>query len=70
MFNPYLATPRQALEQIPPRKAAEGHQRLLERLRKLDSDDLLLMLMIYFLMKEPNKDELWPLLAALLYCIL
>jgi hypothetical protein len=67
MFNPYLNTPSQALEQIPHRKT--GSQ-LLRRLQKLDSDDLLLMLIIYFLMKEPDRDDLWPLLAALAYCML
>jgi hypothetical protein len=70
MFNPYLAAPSQALEQIPPHKKKDGPLRLPERLKKLDSDDLLLMLIIYLLMKEPDKDELWPLLAALAYCIL
>jgi hypothetical protein len=70
MFNPYLSAPSQALARIPPRKEKDGPLRLLERLKKLDSDDLLLMLIIYLLMKEPDKDELWPLLAALVYCIL
>lgn len=68
MFNPYLNRPTQMLEPVTGKQDLLGG--IMKRFRELDSDDLLLMLIVYLVMKDGKRDDVWPLLAALLYCIL
>lgn len=68
MYNPYLNTTKQMLEPVRERKGLmEG---LVTKLRRLDEDDLLLMLIVYLVVRNGDRDDVWPLLAALVYCIL
>lgn len=68
MFNPYISEPAQALEPISKRQEPLGG--FLNQIRQLDGDDLLVMLILYLLLRDGKQDELWPLLGALMYCIL
>lgn len=36
----------------------------------MDSDDLLILLLVYLLVKEGEQDGIWPLVAAMLYLML
>ncbi len=68
MYNPYLHSPEQMLEPVREQKSPlEG---IIRKLRQLDTDDLLVLLLIYLLIQDGRKDDLWPLLGALIYCIL
>lgn len=68
MFNPYLNRPEQMLEPIRKRQAPlDG---IVKKLKTLDRDDLLVLAILYLAMGEGKQEELWPLLAVLLYCIL
>ena len=62
MFNPYFETPAPQ----PPSKAGG----LQEKLSKLDSDDLLMLALVFILARKSNKDDMWPLIAVALYCFL
>lgn len=69
MFNPYVGA---AAQFIRPVKGAESHGlgSILSKLGNLDSDDLLILLLVYLLAKEGDQDGIWPLVAAMLYLIL
>ena len=72
MFNPYLSAHESALR--PARGSGEtGNgplQGILRRLGRLDSDDLLLLLLIYLLARKEDEDGIWPLVALGLYLML
>ena len=68
MFNPYVEEPERALQPVPGKKGLlDG---LLGRLSRLDTDDLLILLLVYLITKEGEEDSVWPLAAALLYLML
>lgn len=71
MYNPYLHEPSQALEQ---NRHKDTGKNLLsgfsERFGGLDSDDILILLIICLLISGGKQEKLWPLVAVLIYCIL
>lgn len=73
MFNPYVEQSEPYPLSAPsgvegkPSRQTEG---LLGRLGRLDSDDLLILLLIFLLAREGEGDALWPLVAAALYLML
>ena len=69
MFNPYLSSHESALHPVPGRNAGPL-QGLARRLGNLDSDDLLLLLLIYLLARKEDADGIWPLVAVALYLML
>lgn len=68
MYNPYLNTTKQMLEPVNGTRDITGG--ILRKLHQLDSDDILIMLIVYLVMRDGKKDDIWPLLAALMYCFL
>ena len=71
MFNPYVSEPAQALRPVPRRNAPGGLlEGLMGRLRNLDSDDLLILLLVYLVSREGEEDGIWPLVAVLIYLML
>lgn len=70
MFNPYLSSLTSALSQVPSQKGSDLLGGLLSRLRNLDSDDLILLLILYLLLKDGKEGSLWPMAAVVLYLIL
>lgn len=69
MFNPYVGEPAQCIHPVKGEKS-NALNGILERLGRLDSDDLLILLLVYLLAKEGDQDGIWPLVAALLYLML
>ena len=69
MFNPYVGEPAQCIHPVKWEKRS-GLDGILERLGRLDSDDLLILLLVYLLAKEGDQDGIWPLVAAMLYLML
>lgn len=68
MFNPYFSSPEQSLR---PARGGGTLQGLLNKLKKLDSEDILLLLLIFLLAKKDGEEEnLWPLAAAAIYLML
>lgn len=67
MFNPYFSEPREALEKPHNTEPWNG---LMHRLHNLDGDDLFLLLLVFLLIREGQQEERWPLVAALIYCVL
>lgn len=70
MFNPYLSSLTSALQQVPIQRDKDLLGGLLSRLRSLDSDDLILLLILYLLVKDGKDGSLWPMAAVVLYLIL
>ncbi len=70
MYNPFFQDPAQMLEQNKKSKGQNSMGGFMERLRGLDRDDLLILLLIFLLFQDENQDNIWPLLAALVYCML
>lgn len=72
MFNPYVSQPAEALRPVQHRGTPSGGllDGLLGRLSRLDSDDLLILLLVYLLCRDGEEDGIWPLVAALLYLLL
>lgn len=70
MYNPYFHEPSQMLRQKDTGTMNQPLDGLLKRIGHLDSDDLLVLLLIFILFRDGKKDGIWPLLAALVYCIL
>lgn len=67
MFNPYFEPePR---ETQPPQKVASSSG-ILDKLKHLDKDDLLMLALIFILTKGSSKEDIWPLVAVMLYCML
>ena len=68
MFNPYFSSPEQSLR---PARNGGALQGLLNKLKKLDSEDILLLLLIFLLARKDSEEEnLWPLAAAAIYLML
>lgn len=71
MFNPYISSAGQSLRLITGKgSTGSGLDGILRKLGNLDSDDLLILLLIYLLAKEGEQDGVWALVAAMLYLIL
>ena len=69
MFNPYVSTPEQSLR--PVREPSKGPlDGILGRLGRLETDDLLILALVYLLAREDEQDRIWPLVAALIYLML
>lgn len=68
MFNPYVSSPEQSLRQ---KKSSGFLGGLLGKLKHLDSDDLLILLLIFLLSKKDGEEgDLWPLAAVVIYFML
>ena len=68
MFNPYVSSPAQRLLK---KKSGGFLGGLLSKLGRLDSDDLLILLLIYLLSKKDGEEgDLWPLAAVAIYLML
>lgn len=67
MFNPYFSQVQDALS-VPEHKRTGND--LLAGLKALDGDKLLLLLLIIIFLQEGQQEEHWPLLAALIYCLM
>lgn len=66
MFNPYFEpTPPEEQAAIP---VASGG--ILDKLKALDKDDLLMLALIFALVRSSSKEDIWPLVAVMLYCML
>lgn len=70
VFNPYLMSLGSVLQPVSASGSKDPMGAIFSRLRKLDSDDLILLLIIFLLVKDGDRDNLWPMVAALLYLIL
>ncbi|MDD6024573.1 MAG: hypothetical protein PUC06_10125 [Oscillospiraceae bacterium] len=73
MYNPYLSPIETAVRPLPQRERKQSHSlqnRIAGRLRSLDNDDLLIMLILYLLLRRSCQDRTIPILAVLLYCML
>lgn len=62
MFNPYFERPAPQTQ--------SDKTGLPEKLSKLDSDDLLILALVFILAKKNSNDDIWPLIAVALYCFL
>ena len=68
MFNPYVSAPEQSLR---PAKGSGLLSGILSKLKKLDHDDLLILVLIYLLSKRDGEEgDLWPLAAVAIYLML
>lgn len=63
MFNPYFEPPQQ-----PQKTKSSGG--LLEKLGHLDKDDLLMLALIFVLSRRQSSEDIWPLVAVMLYCLM
>lgn len=70
MYNPYLHGIGSFLRPVTEKGAGGLFGGILQRLRCLDEDDILLLLILFLLMKNGEREGQWPLLAAMIYCIL
>ena len=70
MFNPYVSEVQRALRPARQQKQDLGLGKLMERLGHLDNDDLIILLLVFLLARQGDRDSFWPLAAALLYLIL
>lgn len=68
MFNPYIGATEQSLR---PSRGGGLLNGLLSKLKKLDSDDLLILLLIFLLSKRDGEEgDMWPLVAVAIYLML
>lgn len=72
MYNPYLQGIAGFLRPMTGGGSKTGGAigGILRRLRGLDEDDLLLLMILLLLMKHGEWEGQWPLLAAVIYCML
>ena len=70
MFNPYFHDPSRMLQQSSSSGSQNPLEGILNRIRRMDSDDLLLLLLIVILVKDGCREDVWPLVAALIYCVI
>lgn len=67
MFNPYFEPEPREIQ--PPQKVASSNG-ILDKFKHLDKDDLLMLALIFILTKGSSKEDIWPLVAVMLYCML
>ncbi len=69
IYNPYFSGPEEALLPVPPRSPGllDG---LTDRLKHLEGEDILLVLLLVLLLKNDQDRRLWPLIGALAYLLL
>lgn len=70
MFNPYVTGIQAALRPVHRQPADLGLETLLRRVGQLDSDDLIILLLVFLLARQGDPEGFWPLAAALLYLLL
>jgi hypothetical protein len=84
MFNPYVAPVTESLRPLaPPKEKPERPERaerppeksqglgaILGRLGQLDSDDMLIALLIFLLARDQEPDSLGPMVAAGIYLLM
>lgn len=67
MFNPYI-------EPNIPEPTAKKNQSamggIFDKLKSLDQDDLLMLALIFILARKNSKEDIWPLVAVIIYCML
>ncbi len=68
MFNPYVSAPGSALRPVSGSGPGPGSA-ILGRLNRLDSDDLLILLLIYLVLRQEDQG-IWPFVAMGLYLML
>ncbi len=66
MFNPYFE-PTPPVEQAATPVVSGG---ILDKLKSLDKDDLIMLALIFTLVRSSSKEDIWPLVAVMLYCML
>ena len=66
MFNPYFE-PAPHEEQAPAPAVSGG---ILDKFKSLDKDDLIMLALIFALVRSNSKEDIWPLVAVMLYCML
>lgn len=69
MFNPYFSQVQDALL-VPKNEGPGSIHQLFAGIGSLDGDKLLLLLLIFVLLQEGRQEERWPLVAALIYCMM
>ena len=67
MFNPYFEP---CLQENSTEHTPSPSGGILDKLKTLDKDDLLMLGLIFVLARRNTKDEIWPLVAVMLYCLL
>ena len=70
MFNPYFHESGGILECSSGRKNENPVDMILQKFKRLDNDDLLILMLIFLLFRDGKRESIWPLLAALVYCML
>ena len=70
MFNPFFHEPIQMLEKQTGSPQFNPANMIMQRISQLDGDDLLILLLIFLIFKDGKKDNVWPIIAALVYCML
>ena len=70
MYNPWICGVGGCLSPVTGKKQGNMFDGVLKRLRRLDEDDILLLVILFFLMKNGEQERQWPLLAAMIYCML
>lgn len=67
MYNPYYLSPQEALRKPKYQGSTVGSFPILGQ-RNLDGDSLLMLVLVFLLLQEGGGEH-WPLILALLYCI-
>ena len=70
MFNPYVSDHAAALRPSAGKNAPGPGPAILSRLNQLDSDDLLILLLIYLIARQEEEHGIWPFVAMGLYLML
>ena len=69
IYNPYFSSTEEALRPISPQNSGilDG---ILDRLKSLEGEDILLILLLVVLLKNDQDRQLLPLIGALVYLLL
>lgn len=67
MFNPYFEPDPREVQKQSSTSLSGG---MLDKLKSLDKDDLLMLALIFALVRNSSKEDIWPLVAVMLYCML
>ena len=69
IYNPYFSAPGEVLQPVAPQTPGplDG---LLGRLKRLEGEDILLILLLVLLLKNDQDRRLLPLIGALVYLLL
>lgn len=69
MFNPYFSQVQDVLR-MPEQQRPTSPGGFSPERKALDGDRLLLLLLIVVLLQEGRQEEYWPLILALIYCMM